>query len=72
MDFGGGRMRVAPIELDSEAVRQLRAQLSDAVYESGRSTVVLRMPDEPAERFAALVSGAELVLQVASEPRPKG
>ena len=40
----------------------------DAVYESGRSTVVLRMPDEPAERFATLVRAAEIVLKVASEP----
>src|SRR2546423_9871202 len=27
VDFSGGRMRVAPIELDSEAVKELRAEL---------------------------------------------
>jgi len=68
VDFGGGRMRVAPIELDSSAVKQLRAKLPDAVYESGRSTVVLRMPDDAPARFAALVSAAEVVLEVASAP----
>jgi transcription-repair coupling factor (superfamily II helicase) len=70
VDFRGGRMRVAPIELDSKAVKELRAELPDAVYESGRSTVVLRMPEDPSERFGALVHAAEVVLKVASEPRP--
>jgi transcription-repair coupling factor (superfamily II helicase) len=70
VDFRGGRMRVAPIELDSKAVKELRSELEDAVYESGRSTVVLRMPDEPHARFGAVVRAAEVVLKVASEPRP--
>ena len=66
--FSGGKLRVAPVELDSKAVGELRAELPDAVYESGRSTVAVRMPDEPSERFAALVRAAEVVLRVASEP----
>jgi len=70
VDLRGGRMRVTPIELDSKAVKELRAELPDAVYESGRSTVILRMPDEADERFGALVEAAEVVLKVASEPRP--
>jgi len=68
VDFSGGRMRVAPIELDTAAVKSLRAKLPDAVYESGRSTMVLRMPEDPPERFAALVAGAETILEVATEP----
>jgi hypothetical protein len=38
------------------------------VYESGRSTVALRMPEEPAERFARLVEAAELILKVTPNP----
>ncbi|MDQ3933835.1 MAG: transcription-repair coupling factor [Actinomycetota bacterium] len=68
--FAGGKLRVSPIELDSRAVKALRAELEGAVYESGRSTVAVRMPDEPAERFAALVTAAEAVLRVATEPPP--
>jgi transcription-repair coupling factor (superfamily II helicase) len=68
VDFHGGRMRVTPIELDSKAVKELRGEVEDAVYESGRSTVVLRMPDDAAERFATLVRVAEIVLKVASAP----
>jgi transcription-repair coupling factor (superfamily II helicase) len=66
--FAAGKLRVSPIELDSAAVRELREALPEAVYESGRSTVAVRMPDEPAERFAALVTAAEHVLRVATEP----
>jgi transcription-repair coupling factor (superfamily II helicase) len=66
--FSGGKLRVSPVELDSAAVRELRAALPEAVYESGRSTVAVRMPDEAAERFAALVTTAEHILRVATEP----
>jgi transcription-repair coupling factor (superfamily II helicase) len=68
VDIRAGRMRVTPIELDSKAVKELRAEVPDAVYESGRSTVVLRMPDDAQERFGALVRAAEVVLKVATEP----
>jgi transcription-repair coupling factor (superfamily II helicase) len=67
--FGGGKLRVSPVELDSKAVKELRAELPEAIYESGRSTVAVRMPEQPAERFAALVTAAEAILRVASEPR---
>jgi transcription-repair coupling factor (superfamily II helicase) len=66
--FSSGKLRVSPIELDSAAVKELRAALPEAIYESGRSTVAVRMPEEPAERFAALVGAAEEILRVASEP----
>ena len=67
--FAAGKMRVSPVELDSKAVKELRAELPEAIYESGRSTVAVRMPQEPAERFAALVTASEAILRVASEPR---
>ncbi|HEX8647199.1 MAG TPA: transcription-repair coupling factor [Thermoleophilaceae bacterium] len=67
--FAGGKLRVSPVDLDSKAVRELRAELPEAVYESGRSTISLRMPQEPAERFAALVTASEAILRVASNPR---
>jgi transcription-repair coupling factor (superfamily II helicase) len=70
VSFRGGRLAVSPIELDSSQTKALRAKLPEAVYESGRSTVVLRVPDEPAARFSAVVAAAEVVLEVATEPRP--
>src|ERR1700678_1600972 len=48
----GGRLSVAPIELDAAGVRELRSRLPHAIYESGRSQVVVRVASEPRERFA--------------------
>ena len=69
VDFAGGKLAVAPIELDLKGARALRERIPEAVYESGRSTVRVRVPDEPAERFPAVVAAAEAVLEVATEPR---
>jgi transcription-repair coupling factor (superfamily II helicase) len=71
VDFAGGRLSVTPIELDSGGARALREKVPAAVYESGRSTVRVRVPDDPAARFAAVVAAAEAVLEVATEPRPE-
>jgi transcription-repair coupling factor (superfamily II helicase) len=68
VDFAGGRLAVSPVELDSAQVSVLRERVPEAIYESGRSTVRVRVPDEPAERFAAVVRAAEAVLEAASEP----
>jgi transcription-repair coupling factor (superfamily II helicase) len=69
VDFAGGKLAVSPIELDSAQVSVLRERVPEAIYESGRSTVRVRVPDEPAERFAAVVRAAEAVLEAASEPQ---
>jgi transcription-repair coupling factor (superfamily II helicase) len=68
VDFAGGRLAVAPIELDSRGAKALRARVPEAVYESGRSTVRVRVPDDPAARFPAVVAAAEAILEVATEP----
>ncbi len=71
VDFAGGRLSVAPIELDSRRVKLLRARIPEAVYESGRSTVRVRVPDDPAERFPAVVSAAEAILEAVTSPDPE-
>jgi transcription-repair coupling factor (superfamily II helicase) len=68
VDFTGGRLSVAPLELDSRGAKALRERVPEAMYESGRETVRVRLPDEPAERFRAVVSAAEAILEVATEP----
>jgi len=68
VDFVGGKLAVSPVELDSSQVSVLRERVPEAIYESGRSTVRVRVPEEPAERFAAVVRAAEAVLEAASEP----
>jgi transcription-repair coupling factor (superfamily II helicase) len=68
VDFKGGRLSVAPIELDSTGAKALRARIPEAVYESGRSTVRVRVPDDAEARFNAVVTAAEAVLEVATAP----
>ena len=68
VDFQGGRLAVAPIELDSRGARALREAVPEAVYESGRSTVRVRVPEDAAERFPAVVAAAEAILEVATRP----
>jgi transcription-repair coupling factor (superfamily II helicase) len=70
VDFRGGRLSVAPIELDSRQAKALRAKLPEAVYESGRSTVRVRVPEEAAARFPAVVAAAEAILEAATMPAP--
>jgi transcription-repair coupling factor (superfamily II helicase) len=67
--FRAGRLAVSPIELDSVGAKALRAELPEAIYESGRSTVAVRVPDDPAARFPAVVAAAEAILKAATEPR---
>src|SRR5215207_2330787 len=58
VDFRGGRMAATPVELDSHGAKALREAIPEAVYESGRSTVRVRVPEEAAERFPAVVAAA--------------
>ena len=67
--FTGERMSVTPIELDSRGAKALRERVPEAIYESGRETVRVRLPEEPAERFRAVVTAAEAILEVATEPK---
>ena len=68
VDFAGGRLAVAPIELDSRGAKALRERIPEAMYESGRETVRVRLPEEASERFRAVVAAAEAILEVATEP----
>ena len=68
VEFRQGRMVVSPLELDARQVRALRERIPEALYESGRATLRVRVPDDPEQRFAAVVQAAEAVLEVASAP----
>jgi transcription-repair coupling factor (superfamily II helicase) len=63
----GERLAVTPIELDSVRARRLREQLPQALYESGRSQVSVRVPPEGPERFPAVVHAADALLAVVRE-----
>ncbi len=66
--FKRSRTPPAGDQRPSKGAKALRARLPEAIYESGRSTVAVRVPDEPAARFPALVAAAEAILEVATAP----
>ena len=57
--FRQGRLAVTPIELDSVRAKALRAEIPGVLYESGKSQLSMRVPDDPAERFPAVVRAAD-------------
>ncbi len=67
VSFRGDRLAVVPIELDSARARRLREELPEALYESGRSQVSVRVPKEGIERFPSVVRAADTLLAVIRE-----
>ncbi|HEX4837416.1 MAG TPA: transcription-repair coupling factor [Solirubrobacteraceae bacterium] len=67
VSFRGDRLAVTPIELDSVRAKRLREELPDALYESGRSQVSVRVPREGEERFPTVVRAADVLLAVVRE-----
>jgi transcription-repair coupling factor (superfamily II helicase) len=67
VSFRGDRLAVVPIELDSRRARRLREELPEALYESGRSQVSLRVPKDGTERFPRVVQAADVLLAIMRE-----
>jgi transcription-repair coupling factor (superfamily II helicase) len=65
--FRNGRLAVTPIELDSVRAKKLRAEIPEALYESGKSQLSVRVPEDPAQRFPAVVKAADVLLAVTRE-----
>ena len=65
--FRGGRLAVTPIELDSVRAKRVRAEIPEALYESGKSQLSMRVPDDPQQRFPAVVRAADVLLAVTRE-----
>jgi transcription-repair coupling factor (superfamily II helicase) len=65
--FRNGRLAVTPIELDSVRAKKIRAEIPEALYESGKSQLSLRVPEDPAQRFPAVVKAADVLLAVTRE-----
>ncbi|HEX5193591.1 MAG TPA: transcription-repair coupling factor [Solirubrobacteraceae bacterium] len=63
----GDRFAVTPIELDSTKAKAIRAEIPEALYESGRSQLSVRIPKDSAQRFAAIVRAADVLLSVIRE-----
>jgi transcription-repair coupling factor (superfamily II helicase) len=67
VSFHGDRLAVVPIELDSVRAKRLRQEMPEALYESGRSQVSMRVPREAALRFPTVVRAADVLLSLKRE-----
>jgi transcription-repair coupling factor (superfamily II helicase) len=67
VSFRGDRLAVTPVELDSVRAKRLRQELPEALYESGRSQVSVRVPKEGKERFPTVVRAADVLLAITRE-----
>ncbi|HEY6399134.1 MAG TPA: transcription-repair coupling factor [Solirubrobacteraceae bacterium] len=63
----GGRLAVFPVELDSVRAKRIRQEIPEALYESGKSQLSVRVPDDPVKRFPAVVKAADVLLAVTRE-----
>ncbi|MFL5975621.1 MAG: transcription-repair coupling factor, partial [Solirubrobacterales bacterium] len=68
VSFRGDRLAVTPIELDSAQAKALRARIPEAVYEFGRSQLLVRVPGDASRRFPAVVRAADALLETVSTP----
>lgn len=66
--FRDGRLTVGPLDLGSDAYKDLRSRVEGVVYESGRQTVSMRVPDQPAERLEAALQLADALASTMSLP----
>ena len=62
--FRGDRFAVTPLDLDSAGAKRVREEIPGAVYESGRSQLSIRVPDDPHKRFPAVLRAADVLLTV--------
>jgi transcription-repair coupling factor (superfamily II helicase) len=70
VEFRGGRLSVAPIELDSARIAAVRERIPEAIHDWRAKTLYLRVPDEPAQRLAAVLALAEALPPPTAAPEP--
>ncbi len=69
VEFSAGRLRVSPLELDSEQARELGERVPGLIYQWRERTIALPVPDQaPAARLAALLSLVEGLGAVSALP----
>jgi transcription-repair coupling factor (superfamily II helicase) len=67
VSFHADRLAVVPIQLDARRAKRLREELPEALYESGRAQMSMRVPRDGKERFPSVVKAADVLLAVIRE-----
>jgi transcription-repair coupling factor (superfamily II helicase) len=64
VSFRGGLLAVTPIDLEPDVASRVREAIPGSHYEPGRSQLSVRVPDDPEQRFPAVVRAADALLAV--------
>ncbi|HEX6586511.1 MAG TPA: transcription-repair coupling factor [Solirubrobacterales bacterium] len=56
VEFRAGRLRVSPVELDSEQVSALNERVPEAIYQWRERTVAVPVPEDPGARLGAILA----------------
>jgi transcription-repair coupling factor (superfamily II helicase) len=67
VSFHGDRLAVVPIQLDARRAKRLREELPEALYESGRAQMSMRVPKDGKQRFPSVVRAADVLLALTRE-----
>ena len=59
VEFRAGRLRVSPVELDSEQVGLLNEHLQEAIYQWRERTIAVPVPEDPGARLGAILAVAD-------------
>jgi transcription-repair coupling factor (superfamily II helicase) len=71
VSFRQGRLTVTPIDLTAEQAARVKDEIQGSTYEPGRSQLSVRVPDDPEQRFPAVVRAADALLALTREaPAP--
>ena len=64
----GGRLSISPVELDSAAVGSVRGRIPEALYETSKRTLSVRVPGDSATRLAATTALVDALTSALAEP----
>jgi len=70
VEFRAGRLRVSPIELDSERVTVLNERVPEAIYAWRDRTIAVPVPEEAGARLGALIALVDGLGAAAAAPGP--
>jgi transcription-repair coupling factor (superfamily II helicase) len=75
VEFRAGRLRVSPVELDSEQVTVLNERVAEAIYQWRERTIAVPVPENAGARLGALLAladglGAATAVRTRAEPVP--
>jgi transcription-repair coupling factor (superfamily II helicase) len=70
VEFRAGRLRVSPVELDSEQVGALNERVPEAIYQWRERTIAVPVPEEPGARLGAILALADGLGAATAAPAP--